>query len=309
MNHYRAFTLLLISAAFAIAPYAVMAAAGDFTGPIVPEAAQACPAGWASLIQVINNIVQFAIYGGIIICVLIFAYAGFLLVTNAAVPENRAKAKGMFINAAIGLILVLASWLIVNTVLGILGAGDVGSLTSSLMTGGDTCITAKTTPSLFSGSDSLGVTHPSTGGGGGGVASGGYTYDSAAVLAEMGVASGKLSSLLSCMRGQLPSGVGRISAVTDTYSGTDKTKIAQCDAAGSQGNKSCAHTKYSCHYGGACAGYSYAVDFGDEENKAAIRAAAKACDSSARWKDEGNHVHISVGAESGCKCDESMGAV
>jgi hypothetical protein len=113
-------------------------------------------------VQVINGIVSFAVSIGIIIAVLIAAYAGFLLVINPVAPENREKAKGMFINAAIGLVIVLASWLIVNTVLGILGAGDVNTLTSQVLTGGDTCIQVKTTPSLFSGSDALGVTGTGT---------------------------------------------------------------------------------------------------------------------------------------------------
>jgi hypothetical protein len=55
-----------------------------------------------------------------------FAYAGFLLVTAGGEAAGaRTKAKSIFTNAVFGLVLAVAAWLIVNTILSILGyTGD-----------------------------------------------------------------------------------------------------------------------------------------------------------------------------------------
>lgn len=156
MSRYRSPILALIVSLFLLAPQVTFGATFEFLGPIVPESCN-CPggaAGWGCLLDLIDNLVQFAIYLGIIITVLMAAYAGFLLVLNPINPENRSSAKKMLINAAIGLVLVLASWLIVNTVLNILGAGGIANTTSVLGGDGDKCLTPN---------------NSSTGTGGGGV--------------------------------------------------------------------------------------------------------------------------------------------
>jgi hypothetical protein len=83
------------------------------------------------------NIVNLAAYLGIFIAVLIIAYAGFLWVLNPISPENRSQARQILINAAIGLVLTLGAWLLVNTLITLLGAqlnGQTGvaGLTSEL---------------------------------------------------------------------------------------------------------------------------------------------------------------------------------
>ena len=51
-----------------------------------------------------------------------FAYAGFLLVTAGGEAAGaRTKAKSIFTNAVIGLLLAVAAFLIVRTILSILG--------------------------------------------------------------------------------------------------------------------------------------------------------------------------------------------
>jgi hypothetical protein len=127
-------------------PYSLLAASLDFFGPIVPESAQTCAAGWASAIAVLNNIIKFALSMGIIIAVLMIAYAGFLWVTNPINAENRTKARSILMNAGIGLLIALGAWLLVNTLLGALSGGtrSISYFTGFLSTGGgDTCIIAK----------------------------------------------------------------------------------------------------------------------------------------------------------------------
>ena len=55
------------------------------------------------------------------IAAIMFAYAGFMLVTSGGASEQRTKAKGIFVSVAIGLALAAACWLIVHTLLSIVG--------------------------------------------------------------------------------------------------------------------------------------------------------------------------------------------
>src|SRR4051812_14597884 len=104
----------LLPAAFSFAflvPAFAFAATGDFPSAIVPANIQGCAASWSGLIATIGNIVQFAIALGILITVAMAAYAGFLWVLNPTNAENRTKGRSILINAVIGLVLTLASWL------------------------------------------------------------------------------------------------------------------------------------------------------------------------------------------------------
>jgi hypothetical protein len=56
------------------------------------------------------------------IAAIMFAYAGFLMVTaGGEAAHARTKAKSIFTNAVIGLIIAVACWLIIKTILSILG--------------------------------------------------------------------------------------------------------------------------------------------------------------------------------------------
>lgn len=277
-------------------PHTLLAAALNFFGPLVPESAQTCAAGWASAIIVLNNIIKFALSAGIIIAVLMIAYAGFLWVTNPINAENRTKARSVLMNAGIGLLIALGAWLIVNTLLGALsgGSANISSFTG-FISGGETCITAKN-QTQGPGGGGLTTTPPAGNG------NGGYTYDPG-IQAQTGAESAKLSALLSCMSGKLPAGVGRISSISDSAITSGQKTFAQCAASG------CAHSANSCHYGGrTCVGQSYAVDFGDgdpdhPDNLAALKAAAQACGADYTTANEDGrqtHFHASVGASCGC---------
>src|SRR3989338_2242834 len=89
---------------------------------LVPE----CPAGgcgWNEFMALINKVINFILfYMAVPIAAIMFAYAGFLLVTAGGEAAGaRTKAKSIFTNAAIGLILAVAAWLIIKTILAILG--------------------------------------------------------------------------------------------------------------------------------------------------------------------------------------------
>jgi len=85
--------------------HSLLAATTDFLGPIIPASIQDCPAGWGAIALFVNGLVSFAISIGIVIAILVLVYAAFLLVLNPLNAENRSKAKGMLLNAAIGLVI------------------------------------------------------------------------------------------------------------------------------------------------------------------------------------------------------------
>jgi len=110
---------------------------------------------------------------------------------------------------------------------------------------------------------------------------------------QTGDASASLNSLLACMKPKLPAGVGEISSISDSnYIGSPSSCYFSGDACKSL-NPPCVHSCTSCHYGrGKDDNKSYAVDFGDEENKALIVAAATECGG--KPLDEENHIHVST---------------
>lgn len=119
-----------------------------------------------------------------------------------------------------------------------------------------------------------------------------------------------LWQLLDCMRQKLPAGIGEISSISDSriFNNTcnwcdpdDGTpgKCAHC-CRGNNGG-SCKITSISAHYGSQnCRGSSYAVDLGDEQNYFYLRKAAQECKASF-INFEGNHIHIDIAKQSGCK--------
>ena len=88
---------------------------------LVPD----CPAtgcGWNELMALINKVIKFILFDmAIPIAAIMFVYAGVLLVTSGGDTSARTKAKSVFTNVAIGLILAVACWLIIRTILSILG--------------------------------------------------------------------------------------------------------------------------------------------------------------------------------------------
>ncbi len=71
------------------------------------------------LVQLFDNLLQFAVYLSVAIATLMFTYAGFLYVTASAKQENIQTAKGIFGNVFIGLVFVLGAWLIINLVMNV----------------------------------------------------------------------------------------------------------------------------------------------------------------------------------------------
>ncbi len=81
---------------------------------------------FTDFITLINRVIDYLIfYLALPLSAIMFAYAGFLLVT-AGGGEAKTKAKGIFFNVLWGLLLAVGAWLIVKTLLSIAGYNDTG---------------------------------------------------------------------------------------------------------------------------------------------------------------------------------------
>jgi len=76
-----------------------------------------------AFMNLVNIIIKFILFDMVVpIAAIMFAYAGFLLVTAGGEAAGaRTKAKSIFTNAVFGLIIAVAAWLIVRIILSILG--------------------------------------------------------------------------------------------------------------------------------------------------------------------------------------------
>jgi hypothetical protein len=83
-----------------------------------PDAAVAC--GTCEFVDLINNVIQFIITFSTILATIVIIYAGFRLVTSAGDVSAKEVAKRIVVNVLIGYVLILAAFLIVNTILGVL---------------------------------------------------------------------------------------------------------------------------------------------------------------------------------------------
>src|SRR3989338_9016795 len=76
-----------------------------------------------ALMDLVNRVIHFILFDmAIPIAAIMFAYAGILMISaGGEAASARTKAKGIFFNAVVGLLIACAAWLIIRTVLSILG--------------------------------------------------------------------------------------------------------------------------------------------------------------------------------------------
>ncbi len=95
---------------------------GAIEDGLVPcDGTPAHPCTFTSLLNLVNRMIRYLIYLMIPLSAIVFAYAGFLLITKGGNPGAREQASGMFMKVVLGLIFVLGAWLIVSTILDALG--------------------------------------------------------------------------------------------------------------------------------------------------------------------------------------------
>lgn len=72
-----------------------------------------------------QNLLNAAIYLAVFFSAFLFAYAGFLYLTNEAIGQQQ-KAKQMFTNVLLGMVVLMGAWLFVDTVMKMLMPGGAG---------------------------------------------------------------------------------------------------------------------------------------------------------------------------------------
>lgn len=72
--------------------------------------------GFAAIPLLVNRLISFIFYISLPIAAVSFAYAGFLFLTAGPNASQAQKAKGIFMNVAVGFVIVLSAYLIVYTV-------------------------------------------------------------------------------------------------------------------------------------------------------------------------------------------------
>lgn len=79
--------------------------------------------GWKELIGMINGVINFLLFKmAVPIAAIMFFYAGFKMVTaGGEAAHAREQAKSIFSSTVVGLVVAVASWIIVKTIFSILG--------------------------------------------------------------------------------------------------------------------------------------------------------------------------------------------
>ena len=113
--------ILIFLVIFSIFIIPVLSFAWNIGDPIVPKCStDGC--GWTEFLTLVNNFIQFILKALVIpIAAIMFFYAGFKLVISGGSTEAKTQAKKIFTNAVLGLVIAAGAWLIIRTILSILG--------------------------------------------------------------------------------------------------------------------------------------------------------------------------------------------
>lgn len=98
----------------------------SFSAGLVPDCDNLTPTtqcDFDALMALVNKVINFIFVSLVVpIAAIMFFYAGFLMITaGGESASSRTKAKGIFTNALFGLVIAAGSWVIIHTILVILG--------------------------------------------------------------------------------------------------------------------------------------------------------------------------------------------
>lgn len=183
--HRLALSVVLAGILVLSAPLSANAAEATFFGPIVPDECRcdsqtiegtntkiATAPDYGCALQVLQNVINFAITIAIILFVLYTVVTGFAFITGSNSAEGRNKAKTRFMNVIVGLVVLLVSWLIVDYIMKTLYDGSKFGPWNAILAGdaggNDRCIVAKNSKGILSGTIDI-ITGGSVPSGGGGI--------------------------------------------------------------------------------------------------------------------------------------------
>lgn len=104
------------------APAFAFAAGSNLLSPIVPQPGDVCYCAgsamdWGCVLQVLQNVINVAITFGALMIVFWIMYAGAMMLFNPLNSTARTEARNRLLNAVIGLVVMLSSWLVIDYVM------------------------------------------------------------------------------------------------------------------------------------------------------------------------------------------------
>lgn len=241
------------------------------------------------LVSLGNNVLGWLIGVLMVVFALMLVWAGLGLVMSGGNPEAKKSAKSKLTNSLIGLVIVLASFLIVDTLMRALLSGEEGEISgygpwSQVQCGAQSAVETIA-------QDAGGVAIPPPAGVDCSDVAGLITRFSGSPIGKV---DSELTALISCYR-----------ADPAINAGLDTGQIYTVDrsypiCAATNGNPvcgSCSHSANSCHYGRGSGAGARGVDFNARGISEAalfdlIRARQPVCGG--RLLQESNHTHISL---------------
>lgn len=117
VNRFGAITIVVLTIMFLFSP--VMVLGQGLPSQIVPESCNQ-PGGCQNICDVAllaQNVLNTGIFLAIFLSAFLFAYAGWEAVTAGGNTEKFNAARRVFTNVAIGLVVILAGWIIIDTLM------------------------------------------------------------------------------------------------------------------------------------------------------------------------------------------------
>ncbi len=119
--------LIVLTIALVVLPFVAFGALPD---SIVPCDGTSSNGGTectvCHLAQLAQNLLNTGIYVAVFLSAILFAWAGWKYVTAGGNPGKATQAREVFTNVVIGLVIILAGWLVVDTIMKTLVKEDGG---------------------------------------------------------------------------------------------------------------------------------------------------------------------------------------
>ena len=117
----HAIILILLFAVFS--PVLVSAAPWDkplveCSGALDSKTQKACTV--CDIAKLAQNVLTTGIYIAVFLSAILFVWAGGLYLTSAANPSGVTKARSLFFNVFVGLLIILGAWVVIDTLMRVL---------------------------------------------------------------------------------------------------------------------------------------------------------------------------------------------
>jgi hypothetical protein len=125
---YRGFSMLvsrLLMVAVVSAP--LVASAAGLQAIVTCGGAGQPACSLCDLESLAQRVLNDGIYIAVFLSAILFAWAGWKLLTSVSNPGERTKAKEIFTNVTIGLVIILSAWLVVDTLMAALTGNHLWS--------------------------------------------------------------------------------------------------------------------------------------------------------------------------------------